>query len=178
MKTLLAICFAAVAAVGSTGIAQADTTLDYAFSPGTTFDLVGFPSYDYTVTGDFSYDTTFSDATSESVYFSSAGYQGYASGVTVLTPSDLVFTVGGNPFEFEFAQSLAAGGVDVITGGDTPGYGFTILATGSAVASSVVSAAPEPSTWALMFAGVAGIGLMLRRTRKTMDFRFKTAEAA
>jgi hypothetical protein len=29
-----------------------------------------------------------------------------------------------------------------------------------------------------MFAGVAGIGLMLRRTRKTMDFRFKTAEAA
>ena len=41
-----------------------------------------------------------------------------------------------------------------------------------------VSAAPEPSTWALMIAGIGGIGLMLRRARKTMGFRFKDAFGA
>ena len=41
-----------------------------------------------------------------------------------------------------------------------------------------VSAAPEPSTWLLMFAGIGGIGLMLRRAKKTMGFRFKDALSA
>ncbi len=38
-----------------------------------------------------------------------------------------------------------------------------------------VSAAPEPSTWLLMFAGIGGIGLMLRRAKQTMGFRLKDA---
>ncbi len=41
-----------------------------------------------------------------------------------------------------------------------------------------VSAAPEPSTWVLMFAGIGGIGLMLRRAKTTMGFRFKDALSA
>ncbi len=45
-------------------------------------------------------------------------------------------------------------------------------------ASQAISAAPEPSTWLLMLAGIGGIGLMLRRARKTMGFRFKDALAA
>ena len=45
-------------------------------------------------------------------------------------------------------------------------------------AAPAISAAPEPSTWLLMFAGIGGIGLMLRRARKTMGFRFKDAFAA
>ena len=44
--------------------------------------------------------------------------------------------------------------------------------------ASAVSAAPEPSTWLLMFAGLGGIGLMLRRAKKTMGFRVKDAFAA
>ena len=40
-----------------------------------------------------------------------------------------------------------------------------------------IAAAPEPSTWLLMFAGIGGIGLMLRRA-KTMGFRFKDAFSA
>ncbi len=40
---------------------------------------------------------------------------------------------------------------------------------------NITSAAPEPSTWLLMFAGIGGIGLMLRRAKKTMGFRFKDA---
>jgi hypothetical protein len=36
-----------------------------------------------------------------------------------------------------------------------------------------VSAAPEPSAWALLMLGVAGIGLMLRRARRTPGFRWR-----
>ena len=42
----------------------------------------------------------------------------------------------------------------------------------------IASAAPEPSTWALMIAGLGGIGLMLRRAKKTMGFRLKAAFSA
>ena len=37
---------------------------------------------------------------------------------------------------------------------------------------------PEPSTWLLMIAGIGGIGLMLRRARKSMGFRFRDAFSA
>jgi hypothetical protein len=43
------------------------------------------------------------------------------------------------------------------------GNGYETLVLGATVASSAVSAAPEPATWALMIAGIGGIGLMLRR---------------
>ena len=48
--------------------------------------------------------------------------------------------------------------------------------TVSAVSS--VSAAPEPSTWLLLFAGIGGIGLMMRKAKRKMGFRFKDAFAA
>ena len=41
-----------------------------------------------------------------------------------------------------------------------------------------VSAAPEPSTWGLLFAGVAIVGLMLRRENRTKEIAFKAALAA
>ena len=40
------------------------------------------------------------------------------------------------------------------------------------------SAAPEPSTWLLMFAGIGGIGLMMRRAKQISGFRFKDAFSA
>jgi hypothetical protein len=43
---------------------------------------------------------------------------------------------------------------------------------------SSVSAVPEPSTWLLMIAGIAGVGLMLRRAKKSMGFGFKDALSA
>ncbi len=55
-------------------------------------------------------------------------------------------------------------------------YGLDNLSvTGQA---NSISAAPEPSTWLLMFVGIGGIGLMLRRAKKTMGFRFKDALSA
>ena len=41
-----------------------------------------------------------------------------------------------------------------------------------------VSAAPEPSTWLLMFAGVGGIGLLLRWAKTTTSYRSKDAFSA
>jgi hypothetical protein len=41
----------------------------------------------------------------------------------------------------------------------------------SVTPSSLISAAPEPSTWLLMIAGVAGIGLMLRRANTSVGLR-------
>ena len=41
------------------------------------------------------------------------------------------------------------------------GYHFDI--TGSVTFSGVVAAAPEPSTWTLLFAGVGVVGIPLRR---------------
>ncbi len=45
-------------------------------------------------------------------------------------------------------------------------------------AAAAVSAAPEPSTWLLMIAGIGGIGLMLRRAKQISGFKFKDAFAA
>ena len=45
-------------------------------------------------------------------------------------------------------------------------------------ASQAVSAAPEPSTWLLMIAGIGGIGLMLRQAKKTLGFRLRDALSA
>lgn len=39
-------------------------------------------------------------------------------------------------------------------------------------ATLTVSAAPEPSSWLLMIAGCGGVGLMLRRSKKTKSARF------
>ena len=53
-----------------------------------------------------------------------------------------------------------------IADGETDGEGSLVISQAG------VSAAPEPSTWFLMFAGIGGIGLMLRRAKKTIGFPF------
>jgi hypothetical protein len=40
--------------------------------------------------------------------------------------------------------------------------------------TSTISAAPEPSTWLLMIAGIAGIGLMLRQAKSKIGSRLNT----
>ena len=63
------------------------------------------------------------------------------------------------------------------------GSGFGDLTTGDDsidffTTSVRVSAAPEPGSWALMVAGIGGIGLMLRRAKQRTGFRFRDALSA
>ena len=46
-----------------------------------------------------------------------------------------------------------------------PGHGEVFLA---ALTISTVSAVPEPSTWAMMLLGFAGLGFAFRQLRRTM----------
>ncbi len=96
----------------------------------------------------------------------------------------------GSSLTFNFADGDAKSGPN----GDLafqPGAGFSEIAfsTGQIIGTGVsyesaspggspISAAPEPSTWLLMIAGIGGIGLMLRRAKTTMGFRFKDALSA
>ena len=56
--------------------------------------------------------------------------------------------------------------------------GFTEGAGALTISESGVSGAPEPSTWLLLFAGIAVTGLMLRRAKTTTGFRFRDSVAA
>ena len=66
--------------------------------------------------------------------------------------------------------TLANGASDTIT------YDY-VFGTNQGTVSEP-SAVPEPSTWLLMIAGIGGIGLMLRRAKQTMGFKFKDAFTA
>ncbi len=62
-------------------------------------------------------------------------------------------------------------GGDTFSGEDTNKdvFGQPILAF-YAQSPTVTSAAPEPSTWLLMLVGLGGVGMMMRRKRRTIDF--------
>ena len=79
-------------------------------------------------------------------------------------PNEVVFS----STETSVRESTASGQY----GGDVPNP------TGVVATLSAVSAAPEPSTWLLMFAGIGGIGVMMRQAKRKMGFRFKVALAA
>ena len=84
-------------------------------------------------------------------------------------PDDVSFNeVGGSGYSYFDADTFQEDGTHVGTFG-------SIDVTGS---PDGVSAAPEPSTWLLMFAGIGGIGMMLRRAKRTTGVRFKDAFTA
>ncbi len=96
-------------------------------------------------------------------------------GKTFTTESTILTHPPGDAGQFQTADFnfVATGSTDVrITDALTGQSGNDF-----AIQNISVSAAPEPSTWLLMFAGIGGIGLMLRQAKKTMGFRFKDALA-
>ena len=120
--------------------------------------------------------TTFSEATVEI----NGAFQ--AGGVFTTNTNN----IGGDGFYFidtdtpntkEFYTGSVTGtvfnsGTYTVADGATDGAGTLNIIGGP------VSAAPEPSTWLLMIAGIGGIGLMLLRAKRTMGFRFKNAFCA
>jgi len=89
-------------------------------------------------------------------------------------------------FTFQSGDAVSGpnGSVGFSTGDTFTEIAFSngqIIGTGASFASLVApiqSSAPEPSTWALMIAGLGGIGLMLRRVRQTAGLRFKHTASA
>ena len=78
-----------------------------------------------------------------------------------------------SPGSYDFGVTSKLGDISGVQG---PGY-----SAGSHIDQydfSLTSAAPEPSTWLLMLAGIGGIGLMLRQAKRKMGFRFKDALSA
>jgi hypothetical protein len=82
------------------------------------------------------------------------------------------FTATLNPADYEVFDSF----IDANSGGEYADAGGNLYPTQLTI--SEVSAAPEPSSWLLSIAGIGSVGPVLRRTRKTLDFRFRGASAA
>jgi hypothetical protein len=101
------------------------------------------------------------------------------SGISAATGVD----AGGyslNATSFDLADFGVASGASVsslLIGLDTQAGSGTVPSLSYAGALNV-SAAPEPSTWLLMIAGVSGVGLMLRRAKRALGLGLAVASAA
>ena len=142
---------------------------------------IGDPSYSFqlnTASGVESSDgTTFSDVTIDDDGETSTGNTISFSSPTQLGSPLFFFSDTDVPGPVAFGSGS---GADVIfnVGSYKVADGFTEGAGTLTISGSSVSAAPEPSAWLLLFAGIAGIGLTLRRAKATMGLRFKDAFAA
>ena len=128
----------------------------------------------------YAYLTSTINLNSASVYLGSIDSYNYITFLDNDTPvaafsgSQLVANANGNRTSgatnrlFDF--NVGGQKVNEIAFGST-GYSFEFD-------NVAVSAAPEPSSWLLMFAGIGGTGVMLRRAKKTMGFRLKNAFSA
>ena len=90
-------------------------------------------------------------------------------------------TLAAGTYYLVLGQASGSGGYWDQNNGPSTSYGPFGQRDGSEsfqVVGTAVSAAPEASTWLLLFAGIGGIGLMLRQAKRKMGFRFKDAFAA
>ncbi len=85
--------------------------------------------------------------------------------LTSFTATSSDFVAGQNVLSFVVTDGLPPSALGV---SDLSGTAFV----------APISAAPEPSTWLLMFVGIGGIGLMLRRAKKITGLRLKDAFSA
>lgn len=130
---------------------------DYSFTIGGTYDV--------SLSGNFYNKTSASNITSFDVVL----YQGspFFPGATVIDSTGVQTLSSKGSYSYLLDDILTPGvnyyleAQVVVPGKDIGKYGLTAIA-------SPVSGAPEPGTWALMFAGVAGVGMALRRGRRSV----------
>jgi hypothetical protein len=79
----------------------------------------------------------------------------------------------GYPDRFE-SYDIRAGGNNYVSGD----FEYSGSEGTESFELNIASATPEPSTWALLMLGIGGIGLMLRRAKRTPGFRRRDCLAA
>ena len=120
------------------------------------------------------------DSSDGLVLFLDTSFEGTGTAVTA-SPSGLGYDFTNDPYNVYFQGESATNqddrlfitvGVNNIGSGlyvdgstDFNG-GVLIPESGTAIFATPVATAPEPATWALMVAGLAGVGLGLRRVRE------------
>jgi len=149
----LAVVSAVMALTGAS--ARADTILSYTFDPGAYFNLDNVS--DNSVTGSFDYDVTTQTLTN--VKYNRGG--DIFNVATLGSPGEVYFgdTNTGDYDVYEFANSLANGGTDVITQGYHPAI---VVDAGGSVSTTTIAAAPEPATWVMMLMGIGLLGAVMR----------------
>jgi hypothetical protein len=68
-------------------------------------------------------------------------------------------------YDFIIQETITGGGISVPVMGENSGSGFAKIVVSDG-AGPITAAVPEPSTWAMMMLGFAGIGFMAIRKRK------------
>lgn len=160
------------AAVGALFLANAPAQaqlFNYTFSPGSYFNFD--TTNTYAATGGFTFDAgtnTISNVTYTAIQTGTrpGGPYTFTSG-TVVSPTQVTFSGDGfgDSDTFLFAQSLALGGTDQITGG------WYNEDTQISAGGSVTSGVPEPATWAMMLIGFGALGIAMRRKPKQVYAR-------
>ena len=166
MNRIILAGAAAAAALSVAAPAQATVTM-------TNYAISGTGTGTFTL----SYDSTTSAYSLVTLDFSLAGstYDTSNSGIAV-NGSDLVlgaFAGGGvltvdgtfNDFWLWFDPTLASQSVSGFNA--YYGTGTGLLRAGSYTVTQVTAGVPEPATWALMLLGFGGMGLVVRRRRRT-----------
>jgi hypothetical protein len=169
MTKMLRVAALAVIAAAWVGAAQA-STLDFTVagkgttaSPDVSFDLSSNPSVVDATSGSFTIDNVEGTLNGAAFDFAYVSFFTTADGGGFTTP----------PFNVNYtsAKQLFSGS----TSDPTFSTGTVALTDDYSVKKetltvSTVSSAPEPATWALMFAGVGLIGATLRKRRNVGAF--------
>lgn len=161
MKSMFGFMMGAVGAAVLVSNAADAAILQYTFDAGAFYNFSGGTSN--VVTGTFDYDTvgdTFSNVNYDrgGTIFTVASSTGPGAG-----PKQVFFgdTTSSNYDVYQFANSLAGGGVDLITAGYHP---FIVIDAGGSVSTNGPGGGvPEPATWAMM---LMGFGLLVATTRR------------
>ena len=165
MTTKMALCAALLLTLAATA-ARADVITTYTFS-GTTTDFGG------TITGSFQIDQTTYDYNTNKGYVAGSStimvsgdsiagvnglydlFQGFLGGsIDFENSAHSIFTfpIGGNPPIQTGSISVAAAYISTADGE------YSTVTGGDLIASTPTTGVPEPSTWAMMLIGFAGLG--------------------
>ncbi len=186
----LCLCFAMswTASIANADVLVADFTIKATFSGPTEVDVTvpSFATVTFTLNGNgtisanlqasqsflsFAFESTSHEVSSG---FSASSYSDTSSTMSPFGQFNSGFTFSGGPvLRSQLSWTIGTPGeftsVYDALGGSTASHEFYLLSggpggiTGTSYASDVSAAVPEPSTWAMMILGFAGVGFMAYR---------------